>query len=73
MIVLLSKLIQGFKRFSKKIAAIQARIILTVVYILFTPIFAFLLRISKGKTYKKTGWLPWTIHLDSIEDLKKQF
>lgn len=70
---MLSNIVQGFKRFSKKLATVQTVIILTIVYIMVTPIFSFILRISMGKKYKKTGWLPWSIHSDSIEDLEKQF
>ena len=70
---MLPKFIQKFKQFSKKVAVVQARIILTIVYIIFVPIFAVFLRMSKEKKYSETGWLPWILRLDSIDDLNKQF
>ncbi len=63
--------LKWFKTFSKKIAAAQTLIILTIVYIVFVPFFALILRLSRKKKYTQTGWVPW--RFESIEDIKKQF
>lgn len=69
-----SAVLHILRQFSKKIVQVQAFFILTMLYFVVLPFFAFILKIVKRKTYNtKNTWEPWRCTEDTIADLKKQF
>lgn len=69
-----SVLLHILRQFLKKIAEVQAFIILTVLYFIFLPIFALLLKIFKVKIYNnRSMWRLWEFKSETVNDLKKQF
>lgn len=69
-----SVLLRVLRQFSKKIAQIQTFFILTMLYFIALPFFAFLFKILKGKIYNdRNRWKSWRFKGEAIHDLKKQF
>ena len=69
-----SILLHIFRQFSKKIAQIQAFLILTMLYFIVLPFFALLFKIFKGEIYSnRNTWKSWKFKAETIHDLKKQF
>lgn len=69
-----STLLRILRQFSKKIAQIQAFLILTMLYFIVLPFFAFLFKILKGEIYNdRNTWESWKFKAETIHDLKKQF
>lgn len=57
------------KALSKRIVAIQATVLLSVVYLLCMPF----LRIGYAiRARRAKGWVPWTLVTDSVEDAQSQ-
>lgn len=59
------------KKLSLKLAEYQARLILSLIYFIVTPLFAVIFKLTRPKS--KDGWVRWKIRSDSLDDLKKQF
>lgn len=63
----------SFRRFSGAVAAVQARIILGVVYIVVVVPFAVILRIVGAVKSPQKGWIPWSMRADTLEEVRKQY
>lgn len=62
---------QRLREISKRIAAIQATILLTFVYVVFAPFMWVRFRFGGG-TFAPS-WMPWNYDADTIEDCTKQY
>lgn len=60
-----------FKRVGLKIADFQSRILLSLLYFVFLPIFALITK--RQKNNNKSFWYKWTIKSNSIDELRKQY
>lgn len=58
-----------FKKFSVLVARFQSTIILSIVYVLFIP----LMLVLTGFIQKeKSGWQPWHVKNDTIDELRME-
>lgn len=62
---------KSFKKLAEKIAIIQGKLILFLIYFTIAPIFAFIVKISQKEN--DSIWHPWHPNQDTINDLKKQY
>lgn len=61
-----------FKKFVQKITDVQAKLILSFVFLLILPLFAILFKMLKKGDFK-SSWAEWILKSDSLEELKKQY
>lgn len=59
------------KKFSKKLADIQAFIILSVIYFTVASIFSLIMKHKENK--EKFSWEKWTIPSNTIEEVRRQY
>ena len=75
---MLRKLWNRWKAFGQKIADFQARLILTLVYIIVVPLFGILVRLLsdplavKNRRSRETMWFPKNVDEPTLENARRQ-
>lgn len=59
------------KEILEKIGETQARILISIIFVLFVPLMSLL--IKKDIHSKNSLWFNWKIKNDSLKDLRKQY
>ena len=65
----MKKLIDRMKATSARIVAVQAAIVLGVVYVLCIPLLWVIFQVKK---YGSSGWLDWSIPSETLKDIQEQ-
>ncbi len=59
------------KFISKYLASLQARLFLSLIFLIILPLFSLIARLISPKK-PKSGWDTWSINSESIDDLRQQ-
>lgn len=65
----MNKIFDRMKMVSNRVIAVQAAIVLSVVYVLCMPL---LWIIYRTKSTRPVGWLDWSIPSETLEDMRGQ-